>query len=188
VQSNAHQIGLMTKIAKELGVPYSVDAQITARHDGSRSSLGVQTDHQSLERAYRGSLRHLVSGPPSTSESVQCSCARAVCGISAFGEVYPCIGAPLPSGNLRDHSFHEIWSNSPVLRWIRGLRASDFPACQSCVHKPYCRRSSGAIYTNSGVYTGPEKFGDDWVCGDAEIIHRIHDEATSCDEAIHDHN
>ena len=161
---------------------------MTARYDGSRSSLDVRIDHESLERIYRGPLRHLVSGPPNTSDSVQCSCARAVCGISAFGEVYPCIGAPMPSGNLREHSFRDIWRNSPVLRWIRGLRADDFPTCTSCVHRPYCRRSSGVIYTNSRVYTGPKKFGDDWVCGEAEIIHRIHDENAAYAETIPDHS
>jgi radical SAM protein with 4Fe4S-binding SPASM domain len=188
VQSNAEQIDRMIEIATELGVPYSVDAQMTARYDGSRSSLDVRIDHESLERIYRGPLRHLVSGLPNTSESVQCSCARAVCGISAFGEVYPCIGAPMPSGNLREHSFRDIWRNSPVLRRIRALRADDFPTCRSCVHRPYCRRSSGVIYTNSGDYTGPEQFGDDWVCGEAEIIHRIHDEAAAHGEITSGYN
>ena len=179
VQNNADQIERMIAIADELGVPYSVDAQMTARYDGSRSSLDVRINHESLEWLYRGPLRHLVAGLPNTSPSVQCSCARAVCGISAFGEVYPCIGAPVPSGNLREHSFREIWRNSPVLCWIRSLRADDFPTCKDCAHRPYCRRSSGVIFTNTGSYTGPEEFGDDWVCGEAEVIHGIHDEAAT---------
>jgi len=41
---------------------------------------------------------------------------------------------------------------------------------------PYCRRSSGVIYSNTGVYNGPEKFGDDFVCIEAEVLHQIHDE------------
>jgi radical SAM protein with 4Fe4S-binding SPASM domain len=188
VQSNRDQIEGMIAIANQMGVPYSVDPQMAARYDGSRSSLDVRIDHESLQRIYRGPLRHLVSRPPNASDSVQCSCARAVCGISAFGEVYPCIGAPVPSGNLREHSFHDIWRNSPTLRWIRNLRLDDFPTCKSCVHRPYCRRSSGVIYTNTGVYTGPEKFGEDWVCGEAEIIHRMHDETAVHSQTTADRN
>jgi radical SAM protein with 4Fe4S-binding SPASM domain len=181
VQSNTNEVDRMIEIANELAVPYSVDPQITSRYDGSRSSLDLRIDHKSLEQIYRGPLKPLLAGPPGNADSVQCSCARAVCGISAFGEVYPCIGAPVPSGNLREHSFREIWRDSPVLRRIRELRADDFPACNNCQHRPYCRRSSGVIYTNTGTYTGPDKFGGDWVCGEAEIIHRIHDEtADNC--------
>jgi radical SAM protein with 4Fe4S-binding SPASM domain len=99
-----------------------------------------------------------------------------VCGITAFGEVYPCIGAPVPSGNLRRNSFHEVWSNSPTLRWIRGLTLQDFPACRSCDHMKHCRRSSGVIYNNTGFYNGPRHFGEDWSCVEAEVYHRIHDD------------
>src|ERR1041385_3454879 len=52
VQSNADQIDRMIGIATELGVPYSVDPQMKARYDGSRSSLDLRIDHESLERIY----------------------------------------------------------------------------------------------------------------------------------------
>jgi radical SAM protein with 4Fe4S-binding SPASM domain len=100
-----------------------------------------------------------------------------VAGISAFGDVYPCIGAPIASGNLRRQSFHEIWSGSPQLNWIRGLRLDDFPTCKSCEHISHCRRSSGTIYNNTGQYTGPARVGDDWTCMEAAVLHRIHDDS-----------
>ena len=175
-QKNADHIERMIDLASAMNIPYAVDAQITGRYDGSRSSLELQIDHAALEQLYRGPLKPLISGVSNTPDSPQCACARSVCGISAFGDVYPCIGAPLPSGNLRAQSFPEIWRNSPQFKWIRGLATDDFSACRSCHHLSFCRRSSGVIYTNTGLYTGPEKFGGDWVCGEAEIIHRIHDE------------
>jgi radical SAM protein with 4Fe4S-binding SPASM domain len=77
-----------------------------------------------------------------------------VCGISSKGEVYPCIGAPVPSGNLNVLSFEEIWNHSPVLNKIRNLQSKDFVECQKCQYIEYCSRSSGSIYTNTKNYTG----------------------------------
>ena len=183
LQRNAEQIPEMIRMSEAMGIPYSLDPQVTARYDGSRSSLDARADRSTLERLYRGPLRPLISTAPNESPSVQCSCARSVCGITAFGEVYPCMGAPLLSGNLRTHSFHEIWRNSPTFQWIRGLGADDFATCRDCLHRPFCRRSSGAIYTNTGHYTGPEEFGGDWTCMEAEVIHALHDEGVAREPA-----
>jgi radical SAM protein with 4Fe4S-binding SPASM domain len=176
VQRNAGEVGAMIDLASSLGIPYGIDPQITARYDGSRESLDLRVDRPTLDRLYRDELKHLVPAAVDHPDSVQCSCARSVVGISAFGEVYPCIGAPVPSGNLRQHSFHQIWTESPQLNWIRGLRLDDFSACKSCEHISHCRRSSGVVFANTGVYNGPERFGDDWTCMEAEVIHAIHDE------------
>ncbi len=176
VQRNAAEVPRMMQMAAERGFVYGIDPQITARYDGSRGSLELRVDRPTLESLYRGPLAHLVPATVENPTSVQCACARTVCGISAFGEVYPCIGAPVPSGNLRQASFHDIWTQSPQLQKIRGLTLEDFAACKSCEHMPHCRRSSGVIYSNTGAYTGPPSFGDDWTCMEAEVIHAIHDD------------
>lgn len=177
-ERNAGEVEDMLRLASELGVSCNLDLQITARYDGSRSSLELPVSRATLEQLHRGPLRHLVPSGDATRKSVQCACARSVCGITAFGDVYPCIGAPLLSGNLREQSFHEVWSGSPQFQWIRGLQLEDFPACRSCAHLAHCRRSSGVIYSNTGVYNGPEKFGDDFICMEAEVLHQLDDEAT----------
>ena len=176
VQRNAAEVEQMIALAQELSVPYGLDPQITARYDGTREPVGLPVDRATLDRLYRGPLRPLVPGKIENPTSVQCACARSVCGISAFGEVYPCIGAPLPSGNLRRASFRDIWRGSPELNRIRGLTLDDFHACKSCDHLAHCRRSSGVIYANTGLYTGPAKLGDDWTCLEAEVLHAIHDD------------
>jgi len=178
LRRNAGETEAMIALAEGLGVRYSFDPQISARYDGSRSSLEERVDHATLERLYRGPLRHLVPPADARRDSVQCSCARSVCGITSHGMVYPCIGAPLPAGSLRQQSFQEIWRGSPVLRWIRDLRLQDFAACHRCPHMTHCRRSSGIVYSNTGLYNGPEKFGDDWSCMEAEVLHRLHDETS----------
>src|SRR5262249_32954367 len=128
---NAGQTEAMIALGTELGVPWTFDPQITARYDGSRTD-DLPVAGPTLAALYRGPLRHRIPPPIENPTSVQCACARSVAGISAFGEVYPCIGAPVASGSLRRQSFHEIWTGSPQLNWIRGLRLDDFAACKSC--------------------------------------------------------
>lgn len=176
VEANAAEVPGMMALADSLEVTYGIDPQITARYDGTRDPLRLPLERPSLAQLYRGPLEHLVPPVIDHPTSVQCACARSVCGISAFGEVYPCIGAPVPSGNLRQKNFHQIWTDSPTLNWIRKLELSDFSACKTCDHLAHCRRSSGVIYANTGDYTGPPRFGDDWTCMEAEVLHELHDE------------
>jgi len=77
-----------------------------------------------------------------------------VVGISFTGKVFPCIGAPIIAGDLRRDSFGNIWKNSPEFKKIRNLKASDFKSCETCNVIDYCQRSSGAIYCDTGDYTG----------------------------------
>lgn len=182
VKTNVGEIGAMIALATSLDVAFTVDPFITARYDGTRDSLDLLVDRETLANLYRGPLRHLLPEqecrPTDSVASVQCSCARATCGISAYGDVYPCIAAPVPSGNLREKSFREIWTTSPELNRIRNLTLDDFAACKPCPHRSHCRRSSGVIYTNTGNYTGPDKFGDDWTCLEAEVVGDILAEAS----------
>jgi len=172
---NIAQADAMRTMAEAAGIPASFDPQITARQDGSRSSLDLLIDQADIERFYRAQSALAPNGPIHDGTSVQCSCARSVCGISAFGDVYPCIGAPLVAGNLRRQPFAEIWETSSTFSWIRGLTLDDFAACRQCEHRTYCHRSSGVVYHNTGDYTGPAHFGDEWVCHEAALLHRLAD-------------
>ena len=178
-RANADQMQEMIDLCESMSVPWNVDPQVTDRYDGTRFPNAMRLDRETLEKLYRGPLRaRVLLGDPHP-DSVQCSCARSVCGISAFGDVYPCIAAPMKAGSLRESSFHDIWVGSPVLNWIRGLTLEDFAACRACDHRAFCRRSSGVIFTNTGNYTGPDRFGDDWVCMEAELTHQLIDESSA---------
>ncbi len=169
-RANADAVPAMIAMAEGMGVSYGLDTHLTARHDGSRSSLALALDRPTLEQLYRGPLARYV-GDGTKVARIACPCARSVCGIGSSGDVYPCIGAPLPAGNLRTSSFRNIWRHSPTLQWVRGLRNEDFRACASCSHLPYCRRSSGVMLNNTGSFVGPSRFGDDLCCTEAEVIH-----------------
>ncbi len=173
MKTNTDEIEDMIKLSHDLGVNYTIDPHITARYDGTRSSLDLRVDREKLYQLYTGPLASMIPEPDcNPNRSVQCSCARAVCGISANGDVYPCIAAPIKCGNLREKSFKEIWQNSEELNRIRGLVLDDFKVCKPCPDRAFCRRSSGVVYVNTGNYTGPEE----WICMEANLLHKIHDE------------
>lgn len=170
VKSNAAEIGDMVDLVKQLGVGCGIDPQITARYDGTTSSLDLRIDRETLAELYRGPLAPYVSVPQCSRDTApQCSCARSVVAIASNGDVLPCVGAPIPSGNIRDKSFAEIWRDSPQLKRIRDLELDDFKTCQPCPDRSYCRRSSGVVYVNTGNYTGPEE----WTCMEASVLHEL---------------
>jgi radical SAM protein with 4Fe4S-binding SPASM domain len=179
LRDNAHEAARVLSFAEELGIACRVTPQVTARYDGTRDGAEWRVDRETLDTLYRGPLRHLVP-PPVEDASVQCCCARSTCAVSANGDVYPCIGAPIASGNIRNAGFAEIWRESPELNRIRSLTLDDFTTCKPCPLRPVCRRNSGVVFTNTGNYTGAEE----WTCMEAEVIRRIHlDEAANPESA-----
>jgi len=164
----------MLALVQALGVRASIDPHITPRYDGTREPMDLRLDRETLKDVYTGPLSFLLDPPDCRPErEVQCACARSVVAIAANGDVYPCIGAPIPSGNVREKSFEEIWRTSAELKRIRALELADFRACEPCPDRGYCRRTSGFVYTTTGEYTGPEE----WTCMEASVLHEIHDES-----------
>jgi len=150
---NCLDIGSMIKMAESLGVPYQFSDEITSRYDGTSDSQDLGITKEQYENLLSGPYKDLF-WHDNTEEAFQCSCARNVVGIGLDGEVYPCIGAPIKSGNLRESSFEEIWNNSLEFKKIRDLSQSDFKECVKCEVRHYCNRSSGSAYVNTENYTG----------------------------------
>ena len=168
---NVHQAAEMLAMGASMGAGVSVDPQLTARYDGaSDAPLDHRVSRDALREVYAGPLRSLLPAPDRRPErGIQCSCARTVCGIASNGDVYPCMGAPMVAGNLRELPFETIWQKSPQLQRIRGLEIEDFPTCEPCPHRAYCRRSSGTVFVNTGDYCGAEP----WTCMEAEVLHEL---------------
>lgn len=171
-RQNVKEYSSMVKLANDLGVDYQTSTDLTERYDGSPGSLQSRMTKQDLQILYKGPLGSTFAGGVNRSEHFQCGCARVSCGINQEGIVYPCIGAPIPSGSLRQQSFQEIWDQSSVFQWIRGLQLRDFKDCQKCEKRPYCQRSSGAVYCNTGDYTAKEE----WFCDQAELLQNLNQE------------
>jgi AdoMet-dependent heme synthase len=172
MRQNAHEVEKMRADAEARGYIHGFELTITARHDGTRGSLEARIDEAELGRLCRGPLRDKQLGGPErqlSDEQFACNCARGNCGITAQGNVQPCISVPWVAGNIRQQPFAQIWKYSPVFQKIRGLRISDYPKCAPCGHKSWCTRDRGAALTFSGEYTGT----DPLVCARAAIAHEL---------------
>src|SRR5208282_2311536 len=87
-------------------------------------------------------------------DNISCSAGHSACYVSPYGDVYPCVQFPLPSGNVRRQKFIDIWKNSPQLKEVRSIRTRDLPVCSTCVHSSGCSRCPGLAYME-GNMRGP---------------------------------
>lgn len=150
-------------LAEELGVPHTVDPTITPKIDGDRSILDLNVKSSALRAIFRdpnlvGNVEEFCAPPPAPGEDIMegypCSAGHTSCYISPYGDVYPCVAFPLPSGNVRKQKFLEIWRDSAQLNEVRSIRAKDLTTCSSCSHVGTCTRCPGLAYLE-GNMRGP---------------------------------
>ncbi len=150
-------------LAQDLGVSYTLDPTITPMMNGNTSVLRLRIATADLQQVFRnsnlvGDVDEFCAPPGSVDEGMMeglpCSAGHTACYISPYGDVYPCVQFPLPSGNVRREKFLEIWENSPQLSEVRSIRGKDLPTCSSCAHLGTCTRCPGLAYME-GNMRGP---------------------------------
>jgi AdoMet-dependent heme synthase len=160
--NSADQSGVQA-LAAELGVHYTLDPTITPMMDGDTSVLSLRIPGEELPGVFRNPA--LVSNqeefcappkPPSDDdlEGYSCSAGHSFCYISPYGDVFPCVQFPLPTGNIRRQKFLDIWDLSPEMREVRSIQAKDLTVCSSCSHVASCSRCPGLAYME-GNMRGP---------------------------------
>jgi radical SAM protein with 4Fe4S-binding SPASM domain len=86
-----------------------------------------------------------------------CLAGTGVCFISHQGEVYPCGYLPVLAGDLRRHSFAEIWENSAVFQQLRdpeNLKGK----CGRCEFRNICMGCRARAFAATGDYLDEEPF------------------------------
>jgi len=150
-------------LAKDLGVSYTLDPTITPKIDGNTAVLALRAPAAELRRVFRneelvGNVAEFCAPPAAPDEDVMdgypCSAGHTSCYISPYGDVFPCVQFPLPSGNLRREKFVEIWRHSSALKEVRSIRARDLTTCSTCSHVGSCSRCPGLAYME-GNMRGP---------------------------------
>ena len=100
----------MKELATELGAEYTIDPTITPMMDGDRSVLRLGLGVPQLQDVFRnsdlvGDVNEFCAPPPAVNDDVlrelPCSAGHTACYISPYGEMFPCVQFPLPSGNVR---------------------------------------------------------------------------------------
>jgi radical SAM protein with 4Fe4S-binding SPASM domain len=165
MKHNVDDYAEVQALAAGLGVEYSVDPTITPMMDGDRSILGLNMAPEDLELVFRDSTlvgnAEEFCAPPSgplaeadALDSLPCSAGHTACYVSPYGDLYPCVQFPLPSGNVRTSRFLDIWQNSDALKEVRAITMAGLQGCSSCVHGGSCSRCPGLAYTE-GNMRGP---------------------------------
>ena len=150
---NVDDLGEMIQILEKEEIFYHISDEITDRYDGTKAREELAVSEEQYIQLLKGPYSYFFNHENSE-KNLMCGCAKTVIGIGSTGEVYPCIGSPMPSGNIRNKPLKDIWMKSPTLNRIRALTNEDFKDCQSCNLIEHCSRSSGSAQINTGKYTG----------------------------------
>lgn len=86
-----------------------------------------------------------------------CLAGTGVCFISHQGEIFPCGYLPLPAGDLRQQSFHEVWQNSSLFATLRDVDQLQ-GKCGVCEFKRVCSGCRARAHGWSGEFLAEEPF------------------------------
>jgi radical SAM protein with 4Fe4S-binding SPASM domain len=150
-------------LAEELGVTSTLDPTVTPMMDGNRSTVSLGVGENELKQVFRdqalvGDIDEFCALPDKASDdqlnSTPCSAGHTAAYVSPYGDVYPCVQFPLPSGNVRTQPFLDIWRYSDQLKEVRSIRVKDLPSCSQCSHAGSCTRCPGLAFME-GNMRGP---------------------------------
>ena len=145
-----------------MGVECTLDPTITPMMDGDRSVLSLNVGQETLRQVFRdrelvGDVEEFCAIPNADEnalENLPCSAGHTTCYVSPYGDVYPCVQFPLPTGNVRKQRFIDIWRHSDQMNDVRSIRIKDLTTCTSCSHVGGCTRCPGLAYME-GNMRGP---------------------------------
>jgi radical SAM protein with 4Fe4S-binding SPASM domain len=165
MRQNAGDYLAVKALAEQMGAGFSVDPTITPMMDGDRSILSLNIAPSNLAQVFRDTdvvndVNEFCAPPEGPFDAkdafdrIPCSAGHSSCYISPYGDVYPCVQFPLPSGNIRTTRFLDIWKGSPQLAEVRSISLADLHGCSSCANQPGCSRCPGLAYME-GDMRGP---------------------------------
>lgn len=174
MKQNLSGLAQLRSLAEDLDVPYVIDMTITPKIDGDMGVLALRSSANDLlsvlqdpqlnaEQPKSGASPMIAeaagsvvsSGIESDAyEDIPCSAGHNSCYVSPYGDVYPCVQMPIPTGNLREQSFHDIWRYSPQMGRVRDVRESQLPVCSTCSIRQFCERCPGLAHMEGGDLLG----------------------------------
>ena len=94
------------ELAKELDVEFTIDPTITPKMDGDRGILNRNIEREALHayftmKSWWGTSRNFAASRAADEDemdSLPCSAGHTACYVSPYGDVYPCVQFPLPTG------------------------------------------------------------------------------------------
>jgi radical SAM protein with 4Fe4S-binding SPASM domain len=84
-----------------------------------------------------------------------CSAGLTYAGLTASGDLLPCVPAPIELGNLLDQSLERIWVHSKLLNYIR-KREYVKGSCKVCAYSDICGGCRYTAYVMNEDWLGPD--------------------------------
>jgi len=152
----------IVELAEELGAGYGFDPMLVPRRDGNMAPVNLSLDQQQLYNIFSDpvlakELSQPVKCLPLPGEEI-CATGRRHCLISPYGDLFPCMVFPVPAGNLREKSFHEIWTGSPLLQDLRTKTVDDLRGGAKAIGGFRC---SALALIENGDFLGPFSRGEE---------------------------
>lgn len=168
MKPNIQGLGGVQALARQLDVPYVLDLTITPKINGDWGPVALGLEKQELlpilnnrelnpPAAIAKSLSSAEKATPDPYDGIPCSAGHNSCYISPYGDVYPCVQMPLPTGNLREQPFEDIWHRAPNMLRVRSIRENQLHTCNSCGIRASCGRCPGLAYMEHGDLLGPSQ-------------------------------
>jgi radical SAM protein with 4Fe4S-binding SPASM domain len=84
-----------------------------------------------------------------------CSVGLTYAGLTASGDLLPCVPAPIKLGNLVEQSLKEMWVSNELLNYVRNRKALK-GSCKICAHSGLCGGCRYTAYVAHGDWLGPD--------------------------------
>jgi len=149
-------------LAEELGAGYAFDPLLVPCRDGNPGPVNLSLDREQMRAFFSDPVLakeffQPVKCLPQKGEEI-CATGRRTCLISPYGDLFPCGVHPIPAGNLREKSFHEIWTGSPLLKDLRTKTVEDLRGEAKAAGGFRC---SALALIENGDFLGPFRRGEE---------------------------
>jgi len=84
-----------------------------------------------------------------------CSVGLTYAGLTASGDLLPCVPALIKLGNLLEQSLEEIWIHNELLNYVRN-RGALKGSCKTCAYGRLCGGCRYTAYVTYGDWLGPD--------------------------------
>jgi len=157
IKNNLTELEEMIALSKSLDCQFFISPIIVPMDNGNQQPFAYRITDEGMQHLF-GITKEEVTKDlhfiPEEAEPVPefglCTMAKSTCAINPKGELYPCLGMPVPVGNLRKIRFSELWKNSEELRNLRGLDVADMKNCMNCRLNDSCLYCPGLSYLETG--------------------------------------
>ena len=161
----------LVALAEELGAGCTFDPLLIPMRDGNDTPVQLGLGREQLKAFFSDpvvarELAQPVKCFPQKGEEI-CGTARRTCLISPYGDLFPCGVHPIPAGNLREKSFREIWTGSPLLKDLRTKTVDDLRGGAKRDIGGF--RCSALALIEDGDFLGPFRRGEEIAQIHAEV-------------------